>query len=536
MSLNIDGLDYCFFQHSEKVDAMKRNLDRQLRHMMLLGALVAMLLAGTSQAAVVGWWAMDDANYPPGYFDPAPAPTTADSSVNGNTGTLLGTSTTGATLGYDGSNYCATIGSGGAIDCGADSTLKSETGYTFATWVNFNDLASWQVIGSDLNDAGQPFYQFNLVSGKPYLALANTSGYYLFSNFGTEMITANTWVHLAFTLTPDSGVGGTDELTVYRDGNVIGTAAYDDTTLPLTTNSILLGARWNGATPTAQLHGKLDETGIWRSALSSGDIASLAGGASPETISASTLGGAWKFENVANSPSLGPTATVTDSLGIGQDGTMTPNGVDPFHPSGGRFDGAVELSGGEDYIVTDDIDGLTEEVTISTWIKPVDTAMRVVNSQWNDGNAADKAWQILMAGGTANLWLTNPEGGIYAPIGISDIPVDEWTHLVFTLKANDGETTGKVEAYKNGVKVGEVAYDMDELIDSSSPFVIGNRANPYAPQNFNGLVDDTAIFDEALSASQIAQLYSGGVGSIPEPSTILMIFCGLATLVCVRRR
>ena len=83
---------------------------------------------------------------------------------------------------------------------------------------------------------------------------------------------------------------------------------------------------------------------------------------------------------------------------------------------------------------------------------------------------------------------------------------NEWAHVVGTY---DGETS---KLYVNGVlKSSDDSPSGKLTIDSSSPFRIGNA---YCCQNrgFKGNIDEVAIWDEALSAVEVAALYNSGYG------------------------
>jgi hypothetical protein len=52
-----------------------------------------------------------------------------------------------------------------------------------------------------------------------------------------------------------------------------------------------------------------------------------------------------------------------------------------------------------------------------------------------------------------------------------------------------------------------------------------------------GQLDDVGIWDNALSASEIQNIYDNGVGSyVPEPSSALLLGLGGLSLLIKRRR
>ncbi len=109
---------------------------------------------------------------------------------------------------------------------------------------------------------------------------------------------------------------------------------------------------------------------------------------------------------------------------------------------------------------------------------------------------------------------------------------DEWHQVVFT-RATDGYVSvyldGQLEIYQ---------YDP---LDTNYPqyagdyFMIGNRPD-YRGNGwfgFTGLIDEVAVWDTALSASQVSGLYST---LVPEPSSLALFVLAGFCLPAVRRR
>jgi hypothetical protein len=345
-------------------------------------------------------------------------------------------------------------------------------------------------------------------------------------------------MHVGFTITPSDGTTP-GEVILYRDGAVAAPVAdYNFTSLPYTSEPVVLGAKTTaGLNP---LHGQLDQTAIWSSAISAADFAALAGGTSPTSVSSSTLGGFWDYETaVALAPTTG---TVTDSSGNGNDGLLSVNGGTPFDPTGGQFDGAVTLRSTDGGVVNlGDIDGMTEEMTFSTWIKLDDpNGFNIVASQSDDTDMANWAWQILTNGGNAYLYVYNPAwsgtGDSFMYVGAAPGLTSDWTHLAMTMSANDGEETGEVAIYLNGAQVASIDYDTETLLDSSTDICLGTKANALTTQYFRGQMDDTILLGEALSPTEIAAIYANSGAVVPEPSTVALLLAGFVSLFLLRRK
>lgn len=76
---------------------------------------------------------------------------------------------------------------------------------------------------------------------------------------------------------------------------------------------------------------------------------------------------------------------------------------------------------------------------------------------------------------------------------------------------------------------GRAAYDIDT--QSNDPFTIGGEGGS---SNFDGLIDEVAVFDKALTATQISDLYS--TATIPEPATLALLGLGGAVMLSGRKR
>jgi hypothetical protein len=179
----------------------------------------------------------------------------------------------------------------------------------------------------------------------------------------------------------------------------------------------------------------------------------------------------------------------------------------------GPIDGALSFDGVGDYVVIADDDSLTPSagLTISAWIyiNAVSwsdrTAIVCKYAYWSPdrsytlelgkGSNPDKSSVCLTVSAT-----TNPFTGKIT-CGTTQLQAGQWYHVVGTFEPNHQEI------YINGTEETDdtAAKIADSIANNSEPLYIGY--NKTEDDYFNGVIDDVRIYDRALSAEEIWQLY-----------------------------
>ncbi len=104
----------------------------------------------------------------------------------------------------------------------------------------------------------------------------------------------------------------------------------------------------------------------------------------------------------------------------------------------------------------------------------------------------------IRRGGSDRLNFTSPVSGDSTNLlSIASIPAAEWTHVV---AVRDSEAA-ELRIYINGALDNSVEAT-GTLTPASSPLMVGAEAS--LPRNYNGMVDEVALYDYALSPEQIA--------------------------------
>jgi hypothetical protein len=178
----------------------------------------------------------------------------------------------------------------------------------------------------------------------------------------------------------------------------------------------------------------------------------------------------------------------------------------------GRISSALSFDGTDDYVEVGDspkLEGM-DNLTICAWIRP----------QQNPGQdnviIVDKVcytayrfhvYDVDRADGTGLLtsWIN---GNTCAPTPDVELEMSgsNWYHVVLVYDNNNNE----VRYYIDGSLAGTKPLASGAIGTNSAPLRIA-RSNHPTPQYFRGIIDDVRIYDRALSAEEIWQLYQQGL-------------------------
>ena len=128
----------------------------------------------------------------------------------------------------------------------------------------------------------------------------------------------------------------------------------------------------------------------------------------------------------------------------------------------------------------------------------------------------------------------------------------EWTHLASVFDSKGDAGNGTIQHYVNGLAFGDPILLNGNLdaganegglvyVANDNRLTLGNRIGG-DDKDFDGLIDDIAIWNFALPARLIACLFTGvstpngGGNCVPEPSTLVLAALGLLGLLGFTRR
>ena len=174
------------------------------------------------------------------------------------------------------------------------------------------------------------------------------------------------------------------------------------------------------------------------------------------------------------------------------------NGIGPWDTNAVYFDGV------NDYVSLDVVSSISDRFTVSAWVYPT----RLTPQAESHGNT------ILATSFGYGIWLLHNSGKIRAYAftnSTSDyfetttyVELNKWQHIVLTAIRN-----GDARIYYNGELV--LSFTAANLYNWAGVLGVGDlRLNRHLTHK--GLIDDVAIWNTALSAEDVREIYSIGSG------------------------
>ena len=198
-----------------------------------------------------------------------------------------------------------------------------------------------------------------------------------------------------------------------------------------------------------------------------------------------------------------------DSSGHGNDGTLigNPEWVE------GRFGAALRFDGVDDYVDCGNAQMLQiPQGTMMAWMKvhtDKDSGLSAVTLPFGDSRRWEPPFRSLGLGavqGEPVFWIgINGENKEFLS-GV--LQLHQWHHMAITY---DGAMR---RGYIDGKEVFAYVFNGKIEYSGAPTCVIGTRGKESPGEFFNGLIDEVAIFNEALSNDQIRTVMKDGIGQI----------------------
>ena len=400
------------------------------------------------------------------------------------------------------------VSAGDYLAVSAASDLSISGDCSISAWFNPSSVTSYNYIFS-LSDSrsGGTDRAFGLY-GTQMVANTYGSGYNL--PFTHTAIATGTWYHAVVVFT--SG-----KARMYLNGADLGTKSVSTNSISYT-QTVIGGMLYNNA---YRFKGLIEDVAVFDAALSAADITKIYNGTAPngkptdltdaasyDTDRTSNLKGYWRMgdDSSDSATSGGSIATITDSSGNGNDATQGTASQQPTFKALAQSTTSVSFDGSNDYLQLNIPAGtLSADFTMAGWVKaPLTQDGPVFYNNYN--TASGVGWRLWKDNaGKLNLWASQNASNYHHAFtsNLVVVPDSEWTHLALV------RSSGDYKVYKNGA---EITLTLDEhtgFLSDSYDLGAGNVIGlfePHASNGMSGYADEAAIFNSALSASDVSSL------------------------------
>lgn len=325
------------------------------------------------------------------------------------------------------------------------------------------------------------------------------------------------WHHLA--VVHDAS----DQDTLYLDGGLVATSVSNVPVQP--TTGMNIGSHRTGD-GTRNWKGYIDDFAVYEGTLDASGVFGLFTGqytpqtvpvvdpyAPPQEIPTAPLQAYWTFDSDYASEVHNEFYQGVPYGGEHTSITNTPGGFI-------RGTGALKLdsgpaSGNGTYVdipreVADP--ARDRQITVSAWYKYSDISgdgSDVRNFVWESSPGYSLSYGLREESGVRDgEWFF--EGGMSDTTGPKIVP-DEWTHVVMVLD----QDAGRIQYYHNGALVDDISGGGN--IPAMDGFHIGNHRAADGSRDFDGYIDDVAVFHGILSPEAVQGLYDGTHSPLTVP-------------------
>ena len=388
------------------------------------------------------------------------------------------------------------------FSAGNPASLQITGSLTISVWVKMSLTADDQTpILSKDNTTQRCFALWGCIFG------VNNPRFIIFNNNtairvnATTNIKDNNWHHILVSFIPSTS------LSIYVDGVLEG---INTTSIPSSIDNDAINFEIGRLSTFYWFEGNIDEVAIWNNDQSS-NASSIYNGGVPTDLTSLSPVSWWRMGD--NDTWNGSTWTLTDNGSGGNDATsvnMEEGDRLPISPSSFSLN-SFSFDGVDEYLncgSTLYLQNLTD-FSVSLWAKQTTaTTEKCLITDWiwnNNGNFAIQTANVL-GSATKLTFAIRVLGGIPRIITTINYPFIEnvWNHIVVTF------SSGNANIYVNGISESFTGATLPTSLAYGNGFLNIGRFNGLV-RYFNGNIDEVAVFNSELSASDVATIFNNGI-------------------------
>jgi hypothetical protein len=446
---------------------------------------------------LIGHWTFDGKDM---------SPNVRDVSGQGNHGNLSGQVSTTTIIGRIG-QALALDGTDDVVNAGSSSAYNFTTGdFTLSFWMktlsapSVNDvIISRGVFATDgwYIQHTSPVSQIRMAS--------NPAGEFVTSDASVDMSVLNVWRHVVFVKTGQTGI-------LYTDMATAGSATFSN---PSSASRDLLFGAYNGSSGL-EPNVALDDIRIYNRPLSVGEIRSLynQGAGAKQNVTAPKQGetglvGHWTFDG------KNMLSNIRDSSGRGNHGFLMNQ--TPTTTSIGKIGQALKFDGVNDYVNVQQVSGLqayssTNPYTVAFWYK-IDVAdagyvfFNEAETNFNSYFSLSLNYTGAPGFGSFQAFVRDSAGvGVLSKLSVgTNGTYSGWHHIAWT------DNVGTSQLYYDGLPISASSGDWSYTPGSLNPLTLTNVGRSVQDFGYmNGSMDDVRVYNKALTAAEVKQLYLMG--------------------------
>jgi len=452
------------------------------------------------KSGLVGHWTFDGANITNGRINDISGQGNHGNTVNIATSTFYTAGKIGQALQFDGVDDYVTVSD--------NTTLRPGTSaWSMSAWIKPTNVNQFAGLVSKRD--GGTFNQIALVAGDFGGSCSpNASkkiGFVVFdgTNGGcvetvSEIIDGN-WHHITAVKNSNTGL----DISVYVDGVSVSLSTV--TTFGTGSSDVNNTVPWIIGCQNASancVNGIVDDVRIYSRSLTATEVLELYNSGAPKknitvapTGLKSGLVGHWTFDGKNMTSGV-----AQDISGQGNNGNLTNISTSTFYTAG-KIGQALQFDGVDDYLTIASTPAPGTEMTVSAWVYKKNNGYII----YRGSSSCCLSYRLRFSSSKVLFGIVTTSGST-PDIEITSnasVPDNTWTLITATYSSS----ASTLSIYINGV-FDQSGTRSGTIITSENTTNIG-AVNP-AASYFSGNIDDVRIYNRALSASEILQLYNSG--------------------------